>query len=58
MTAAEKRIAAFARLAQRLTNDAAVAPSGAIKRSAEEALDRVLADIRSLKAGEPMRWGQ
>lgn len=47
--AAEKRIASFSRLAQRLTNDVAIAPTAERRRSAEEALDLLLRDIREAK---------
>lgn len=44
----DARLAAI--LAQRLTNDAATAPTAEKRRSAEEALELLLEDIRDMKA--------
>ena len=50
-TATEQQPKWLTILAQRLTNDVAIAPTAEKRRSAEEALDLLLRDIRDVKAG-------
>lgn len=48
--ASKQKQASLAVLAKRLEQDAAVAPTAEKRRSAEEALDLLLRDIREMKA--------